>query len=207
MLPEVEGSFSLLLSFHAQLQYPTNDRPIFIPCSEILAATTRTYPCTVWTYSCIFLHIYCDRKIFCFSWLFKSVKPSGYYCTTCCNVLNLCILPTQCTSVFRMVLNNKYQLFSLNSINRLVFVLETWRVSCEVRIEFVCTICKNSVGEYRYYIFHNVITVKSLETYSLSGHGSLHGTIDAVIFMHVILPGRNDDRAKRNSILCGSYST
>jgi hypothetical protein len=45
MLPQVKGSFSLLLSFHAELQYATNDRPIFISCSEIHVATTRTCPC------------------------------------------------------------------------------------------------------------------------------------------------------------------
>jgi hypothetical protein len=54
---------------------------------------------------------------------------SRYYtCTTCFNIPKLCILPAQCICVFHMVL-------TVNSINRLVSVVETWCVSCEVQTE------------------------------------------------------------------------
>jgi hypothetical protein len=35
------------------------------------------------------------------------------------------------------VCHSKQLLFSLNSLNRLVFIVETWRFSCEVRTEFL----------------------------------------------------------------------
>jgi hypothetical protein len=55
---------------------------------------------------------------------FNPLKSSGSIRTSSFNLLKLYILPTECISVFHMVLTiNRY--FSLNDINRLAFVGET----------------------------------------------------------------------------------
>jgi hypothetical protein len=46
------------------------------------------------------------------------------FCTTCLNIPEPCILPTQCICVFRMVLTITSDSF-LNSVNRPIFVAET----------------------------------------------------------------------------------
>jgi hypothetical protein len=53
-------------------------------------------------------------------------------------MLKLWILPTERICVFRMILIIKASV-SLNIINRLVFVAEMFRGSCEARNEFVFT--------------------------------------------------------------------
>jgi hypothetical protein len=48
--------------------------------------------------------------------LSASLKPDGSICPTCFTILKLCILPIQCTCVFRMVIriNSDYFLVSLS---------------------------------------------------------------------------------------------
>jgi hypothetical protein len=51
-------------------------------------------------------------------------------CTTYFNVKSY-VLPTECIDIFRMILTLKSDYF-LNAINRLVFVMETQCIYCEV---------------------------------------------------------------------------
>jgi hypothetical protein len=55
--------------------------------------------------------------------LFNPLKPSGYHMYHLLYTLKLCILPKECICVFRMILTVNSD-FSLNSINRLGFVVE-----------------------------------------------------------------------------------
>jgi hypothetical protein len=57
--------------------------------------------------------------------------------TSCCNILKLHILLTECICVLCMVLKVSSDLCPPISVNRLVFVTERYYVSCEVRTEFL----------------------------------------------------------------------
>ena len=66
--------------------------------------------------------------------LLKCVCVCVCVCTTYFNVKKLRILTTEC-SYFRIILTLKSGHF-INAINRLVFVMETQGVYCEIRTEF-----------------------------------------------------------------------
>jgi hypothetical protein len=52
----------------------------------------------------VLTHFFLATKILVWLTDFNILKPGYSICSTCCNTLKLCILPTQCVCVFRMVL-------------------------------------------------------------------------------------------------------
>jgi hypothetical protein len=69
--------------------------------------------------------------------------------TTCFKIMKLCILPTDCICVVRMILT-KTAIISPNSINRLGIVMETC-VSCEVLLNS-CILFRRNVNFYVYFM-------------------------------------------------------
>jgi hypothetical protein len=92
----------------------------------------------------------------CESWNNESCIQRWHMLTKCCNILKLCILPTECY-VFCMNLWIT-AVISLNSIKQVAFVMEAQCVFCDIGTESLSIVCMNFVLE----------RVKCLGLFSLS---------------------------------------